>query len=97
MSTSDVNLLTSQTSAVATTRPSYQEIVDWCKAYIGKTLGLVPANISADAEFESLGFDSSAAVALVVEAEIWLSMDLEPAVLFEYSTISTFAKYLSER
>jgi acyl carrier protein len=97
VSTPDIKLETSETNVAAMTRPSYEEIVDWCKTYIGKTLGLAPANISADAEFEALGFDSSAAVALVGEAEIWLSLDLEPAVLFEYPTISAFAKYLSER
>lgn len=98
MATSDTKLeLSEATTTVTKERPSCQEIIDWCKNYIAHTLGLSSDKIDADTDFESLGFDSSAAVALVAEAEDWLGIDLEPAVFFEYPTIAAFAKHLSER
>lgn len=90
-------MATSNTNAEATTRPTYSDIVEWCQKYIGGVLDLPADKIDPAAEFESLGLDSAVAVALVTEIGTWLNMDLEPAVLFEYSTIATFAEHLSQR
>jgi len=78
-------------------RPGYDQIVTWCRDYVAQTLGISPAKVDPNAEFDALGFDSAAAVALVVELGTWLNMDLEPAVLFDFPTISAFAEYLSKQ
>jgi acyl carrier protein len=86
-----------ETTPVVTTRPDYSDIVEWCRTYIGGVLNVPAEKIDPAAEFESLGLDSAVAVALVGEMGTWLNMDLEPAVLFEYSTINSLAEYLSKR
>lgn len=86
-----------ETNPGATTRPTCADIVEWCRTYIGGVLNLPPEKIDASAEFESLGLDSAVAVALVAEMGAWLNMDLEPAVLFEHSTINTLAEHLSKQ
>jgi acyl carrier protein len=79
-----------------TGRPSCAEIVEWCREYVARTLGVAVAKVEPDAEFDALGFDSAAAVALVVEVGEWLNLDLEPAALFDYPTISAFADYIAK-
>jgi acyl carrier protein len=77
--------------------PTSAEIVEWCRNYIAQVLNVPVQKIDANADFESLGLDSVVAVALVTELETWLNVDLEPATLFEYPTITSFAEYLSQR
>jgi len=83
--------------AVAVARPSYAEIVTWCRDYVARTLDVPMEKVDPTAEFDALGFDSAAAVALVVEIGTLLDMDLEPAVLFEFPTIAAFAEHLSRQ
>ena len=89
------------TSPIVTTetlvRPSQAEIVDWCRDYVARTLDVPIDKVDPNAEFDALGFDSAAAVALVVEVGSWLNLDLEPAALFDFPTISAFAEYLAKQ
>ena len=78
-------------------RPSEQEIVDWCRDYVARTLDVPVEKVDPNAEFDALGFDSAAAVALVVEVGTWLNLDLEPAALFDFPTIAAFAGYLAKQ
>ena len=87
----------SDTITQAATRPTYIEIVNWCRDYVARTLDVPIQNVDPNAEFDALGFDSAAAVALVVEIGTWLNMDLEPASLFDFPTISAFAEHLSKQ
>ena len=80
-----------------TARPTEQEIVDWCRDYVARTLDVPVEKVDPNAEFDALGFDSAAAVALVVEVGAWLNVDLEPAALFDFPTISAFAGYLAKQ
>jgi acyl carrier protein len=81
----------------AVTRPTYREIVDWCRDYVARTLDVPMEKVDPNAEFDALGFDSAAAVALVVDVGTWLDIDLEPASLFDFPTISAFAEHLSKQ
>jgi acyl carrier protein len=78
-------------------RPTYSEIAAWCRNYVAQTLGVSTEKVDVNAEFEALGFDSAAAVALVVDVGTWLDLYLEPATLFEFPTISAFAEYLAKQ
>jgi acyl carrier protein len=75
--------------------PTCPQIVAWCQEYIARTLDVSIDKVDANAEFDALGFDSAAAVALVMDLGTWLDRDLEPASLFEFPTIASFADYLS--
>jgi len=87
----------SETKTETTARPTNAEIVEWCRNYVGRVLNMPAEKIDPTVEFEALGLDSAVAVALVAEVGAWLNMDLEPAVLFEYPTIASFADHLSQR
>ncbi len=87
------NVVMTETAA----RPSEQEIVDWCRDYVARTLDVPVEKVDPNAEFDALGFDSAAAVALVVEVGSWLNLDLEPAALFDFPTIAAFAGYLAKQ
>ena len=41
-------------------------------------------------------FGSAEAVAFVVDLEEWLAMELDPALLWEFATVSEFLEYLLE-
>jgi acyl carrier protein len=89
-------MTTSDTMTEVAVQPAHAEIVAWCKEYIARTLDVSIDKVDANAEFDALGFDSAAAVALVVDIGTWLDRDLEPAALFEYPTITSFADYLTQ-
>jgi acyl carrier protein len=91
----NVAAVTMQTTPTA--RPSQVEIVDWCRSYVSRTLDVPVEKVDPNAEFDALGFDSAAAVALVVDIGEWLNMDLEPAVLFDFPTISAFAEHIAKQ
>jgi len=84
------------TSGVAV-QHSHSEVVVWCKEYIARTLNLSIDRVDPSAEFDALGVDSAAAVALVMDIGAWLDRDIEPATMFEYPTISSFAEYLTRQ
>lgn len=87
----------SDTMTEVAVQPSHLEIVAWCKQYIARTLDISIDKVDTNAEFDALGFDSAAAVALVMDIGTWLDRDLEPASLFDYPTISSFAAFLTQQ
>jgi acyl carrier protein len=88
---------TSNVVITETARRTHAEIVAWCQEYVARALDVPTDKVDPNAEFDALGFDSAAAVALVVEVGTWLDLDLEPAALFDYPTITAFADYLSKQ
>lgn len=82
-------------AAVAVTR-NKTEIIDWCRNFIAEMLDIPADKLNPNAEFESFGLDSVAAVSLVAELEEWLHREVSPSLLFEYPTLSSFADYLSQ-
>jgi len=67
------------------------EIIAWCRAYIADLLAVAPASIDPDAPVDDFGFDSSAAVALVLDLETKLGRELDPSILFEHQTLRALA------
>jgi acyl carrier protein len=70
---------------------THEQIVDWCRQHIATLLDFPLERIPVDAEFDTFGLDSSAAVSLVVDMEEWLGTDVSPALLFEFPTIQLVA------
>lgn len=77
--------------------PTKPEIVDWCTQFIARTLDIPPERVNPQADFESFGLDSPAAVGLVVELEEWLQHEVPPSALFEHPSIDQLAAHLVER
>jgi acyl carrier protein len=67
------------------------EIIAWCRNYISDLLAVPVASIDPDAHVDDFGFDSSAAVALVLDLETKLGRELDPSVLFEHQTLRALA------
>ncbi|KEQ51970.1 acyl carrier protein [Sphingobium chlorophenolicum] len=68
---------------------SAKEIEDWIVARIAEIVNMAPANVSADAPFDSFGIDSAKAISLMVELENWLNLpdELPLELLFEAEAI----------
>lgn len=71
------------------------EIISWCRSYIADVLDMSPAEIDPDTNVSDLGFDSSAAVSMVLDLERELGRELDPAILFEYPTLRALSGALS--
>ena len=67
------------------------DIIVWCRSYIADLLGIPLASVDPDALVEDFGFDSSSAVALVLDLETKLGRELEPSILFEHRTLRALA------
>jgi acyl carrier protein len=76
-------------------KPTESEIIDWCVAYLAKSLNLAPERIDPQVKFARLGMDSAASVFLV--SEDWLGLDLSVEMLFEHQTPAALARYLAAR
>jgi acyl carrier protein len=70
---------------------THDQIVDWCRQHIATLLDFSIDRIPPDAEFDSFGLDSAAAVSLVVDLEEWLGTEVSPSLLFEFPTIQLVA------
>ena len=46
---------------------------------------------------EGFGLDSATAVALIMDLEQWLDMELTPDLLFEYPTLASLSGYLASQ
>jgi acyl carrier protein len=71
-----------------------QEIADWCAQFIAQMFEIPLAEVYADAEFQSFGFDSTALVSFSAELEAWLGRELQPSALFEHPTIVQLADHI---
>jgi acyl carrier protein len=76
-------------------RPSESAIRVWCVNYLARTLGLPEEAIDPDVKFARLGLDSANSVALIVELEEWLGVELTPDLIFEHPTIAELARHLA--
>lgn len=67
------------------------EIIAWCRTYIATLLDVHVATIDPDSPVDDFGFDSSAAVALVLDLETKIGRELDPSILFEHQTLRALA------
>ncbi|MEX0731422.1 MAG: acyl carrier protein [Aquisalimonadaceae bacterium] len=78
------------------TAPGEEErIVQWLREYIGKVLEVPIDRIDADASFQHLGLDSSAAVGMTGDLGDWLGREIDAAAAYDYPTIQALARALS--
>ncbi|MGV3525026.1 MAG: acyl carrier protein [Candidatus Sericytochromatia bacterium] len=70
------------------------ELKSWLITQIAQELNTAPDDIDPDQPFAQLGLDSTAALALSGDLEDLLGRPLEPAVMFEYPTITKLTAHL---
>jgi len=73
------------------------EIITWCRTYIANLLDVPATTIDPDAPVDDFGFDSSAAVALVLDLETKLGRELDPSILFEHQTLRALANAVAAK
>jgi acyl carrier protein len=71
-------------------------IARYIQKYVSEILEVPSEKVSLTSDVSSLGLTSATLVGLVGELEDWLSVELSPAVLYDYPTIAEVSKYLSE-
>ncbi len=71
------------------------EVQSWMKQWFANRLSLSPQQIDSHANFAYYGVDSSLAMQFCAALEKYLQRDINPSLLWSYSTIEQLAHYLS--
>jgi acyl carrier protein len=72
-----------------------EEISQWIKLYISRTLIIDVNKIRSEQSFDELGLDSEAAVVMSGDISDLVDVDIKPSVVFEHTTIKDLAIYLT--
>jgi acyl carrier protein len=70
-------------------------IRDWLVAHVAELLQCAPGSVGVDDTFDRLGLDSATAVGVTLDLEDWLGRPVEPAVFYDFPTISRLADHLA--
>jgi acyl carrier protein len=79
--------------ALLTARTSIEH---WLVDYVAKISRQDVASVNVDHPFSHYDLDSIAAVEMTADIEDWLSVRLEPTLIWDYPTIARLASHLSE-
>lgn len=75
--------------------PSELETQDWLVSYVAQLLEIDEDEIDVRTSLKRYGLDSSMTLGLISDLEAWLECDLEPTLVYNYSTIESLAKHIS--
>ena len=75
--------------------PTAQNIQDRSVAYIASILDVPPTEVNPELAFDDLGLDSATAVAMVMDLEEFLGIELEPELLFEHTSVAALSRHLA--
>ncbi|WP_013334463.1 acyl carrier protein [Gloeothece verrucosa] len=78
------------------TTKSYSDIQKWMINYIADLLEVDPDEIDPSTPFDGFGLDSSAAIGMTGDLELWLGREIEPTVLYDYPNIERLSQYLTQ-
>ena len=70
-------------------------IESWCVDYVSRILNIQRAQVDPNLEVDRFGLDSATAVALIMELEDRLGIELAPELLFEYPTLAGLSRHLA--
>ena len=71
------------------------EIREWCIAHIAAMLGRPAADIDPEARFARLGLDSATMINLIVAAEEWLGIEIDPDSIYQHRSVNALSAYLA--
>lgn len=72
------------------------ELQGWLIFHLAAALEVDPEAIDVKAPFDRYGLDSYAAVNLVGALEDWLGYELSPTLPYDYPTVESLARHLSD-
>jgi acyl carrier protein len=72
-------------------------IQSWCLQHAAQILNVSAGQIDPNTDVDRFGLDSAMAVALIMELEEWLEIELAPELLFEFPTIAGLSRHLASR
>lgn len=72
-----------------------ERIAQWLRLYIADVLSVTPDSIDAEASFNQIGLDSSAAVGMTGDLGDWLGRELDAAVAYDHPSIAALAAALA--
>jgi acyl carrier protein len=81
---------------ISSIEPTAAGIQKWCQDYVANLLGVPPNKVSPDTEFDRFGLDSAMAVAMCLDLEERIGIEIPPALLFEYTTIGGFSAHVAD-
>ena len=87
-------MLTNQVKSARENVKNAVEIQQWLVNYLAELLEVETKKIDLTRSFDEYGLNSSDAIFLTGELEEWLGSELEPTLIYEYSTIKELAEYL---
>ena len=71
------------------------EIRAWCIDHIATMLELRAAEIDPNVKFARLGLDSATIINLIIAAEEWLGIEVEPDAVYEYPSVNALSGHLA--
>jgi acyl carrier protein len=71
------------------------EIQEWCIEHIARTLERRAVDIDPKAKLTRLGLDSATLINLIIAAEEWLEIEVEPEAVYEYRSVNALSGYLA--
>jgi acyl carrier protein len=71
-----------------------EKIEDWLIDKLASSLGVDREEIDLEKSIFAYGLDSSVALSLTGELEIFVDLELDPTLFWEYPKISELAEYL---
>jgi acyl carrier protein len=74
--------------------PSIEEIEDWLVAKIAESLDIACDQIDISEPFARYGLNSTDALILTGELEVWLGHELNSTLVWDYPTIEAVAHYI---
>ncbi|MEA5568660.1 MULTISPECIES: acyl carrier protein [unclassified Anabaena] len=82
------------TTANTKTIPSTEQIQDWLISYMADMLEITTNEVDIRMLFDEYGLDSSMTIGMIGDLETWLGCNLDPTLVYDYSTIEDLAKHL---
>ena len=70
------------------------EIQEWLVNYLAEFLEVETSEIDITSSFDDYALNSRETIFLIGELEEWLGSELEPTLIYEYSTIKELSEYL---
>ena len=71
------------------------EIRDWCIGHIAAMLERPAGDIDPDVRFARLGLDSATMINLIVAAEEWLGIEIDPDSIYQHRTVNALSAHLA--
>ncbi len=72
-----------------------EEIRIWCINHIATMLGRRAGDIDPNARFARLGLDSATMINLIIAAEEWLGIEVDPDAVYEYRSVNALSEHLA--